>query len=238
MQSTHWLGGMRNGNTCFPWLSSPTLFFRCPSQHPYRIGDARAVTLYKQPRRKTQQQVFELPLSLPSLASLDAYFTAHPPSAAELAAITAASEGGVDGGLAAAYGSDSGGSSEEEDEGDAQQAQQSSKGAGKAAQLATAQLAQQEEAQPAARRRRGKSGATPAARFDRAEVARRLGVWEQRIMRREMEGLIEGRASLPIADFREEILSVVDLNQVVMVAGETGCGKTTQVCVRRGGERV
>ena len=29
--------------------------------------------------------------------------------------------------------------------------------------------------------------------------------------------------------FRDEILSTVSKNQVVLIAGETGCGKTTQV---------
>ncbi|CAN1229356.1 DExH-box ATP-dependent RNA helicase DExH6 [Linum perenne] len=39
----------------------------------------------------------------------------------------------------------------------------------------------------------------------------------------------EGRSKLPIAAFSEVIRSTVDSNQVVLIAGETGCGKTTQV---------
>ena len=37
------------------------------------------------------------------------------------------------------------------------------------------------------------------------------------------------RTELPIFDFREKILSAIDANPVVIVTGETGCGKTTQL---------
>ena len=37
------------------------------------------------------------------------------------------------------------------------------------------------------------------------------------------------RISLPIAPFRDQILAAVASSQVVIIAGETGCGKTTQV---------
>eukprot|EP00090_Calanus_glacialis_P045237 TRINITY_DN8265_c0_g1_i2.p1 TRINITY_DN8265_c0_g1~~TRINITY_DN8265_c0_g1_i2.p1 ORF type:complete len:1169 (-),score=448.58 TRINITY_DN8265_c0_g1_i2:22-3528(-) len=38
-----------------------------------------------------------------------------------------------------------------------------------------------------------------------------------------------GQAALPIAEYKEEILTKVQENQVVIVAGDTGCGKSTQV---------
>eukprot|EP00092_Neocalanus_flemingeri_P025076 GFUD01027192.1.p1 GENE.GFUD01027192.1~~GFUD01027192.1.p1 ORF type:complete len:1156 (+),score=356.79 GFUD01027192.1:283-3750(+) len=38
-----------------------------------------------------------------------------------------------------------------------------------------------------------------------------------------------GQAALPIAEYKEEILTKVSENQVVIVAGDTGCGKSTQV---------
>jgi len=38
-----------------------------------------------------------------------------------------------------------------------------------------------------------------------------------------------GQAALPIAEYKEEILNKVMENQVVIVAGDTGCGKSTQV---------
>ncbi|XP_040511041.1 probable ATP-dependent RNA helicase DHX34 isoform X2 [Gallus gallus] len=39
----------------------------------------------------------------------------------------------------------------------------------------------------------------------------------------------QGRTALPIARFREPILSAVGRHRVVLVAGDTGCGKSTQV---------
>ena len=41
--------------------------------------------------------------------------------------------------------------------------------------------------------------------------------------------MIAGREKLPIAGYREAIVQALDSHQVVLVAGETGCGKTTQV---------
>jgi HrpA-like RNA helicase len=39
----------------------------------------------------------------------------------------------------------------------------------------------------------------------------------------------EQRRSLPAHAFRQRILELVESHQVVVVEGETGCGKTTQV---------
>lgn len=41
--------------------------------------------------------------------------------------------------------------------------------------------------------------------------------------------LKEGQENLPISKYRNEILKAVQENQVVLVAGDTGCGKSTQV---------
>ena len=41
--------------------------------------------------------------------------------------------------------------------------------------------------------------------------------------------LRESQRNLPIAEYREEILDRLEHNQVVIVAGDTGCGKSTQV---------
>jgi HrpA-like RNA helicase len=53
--------------------------------------------------------------------------------------------------------------------------------------------------------------------------------------------MIAGREKLPIAGYREAIVQALDSHQVVLVAGETGCGKTTQVggarCRLQGGGR-
>ena len=45
---------------------------------------------------------------------------------------------------------------------------------------------------------------------------------------REMREFVRG---LPCHGMREELLAAVRENQVVVVSGETGCGKTTQVLV-------
>ncbi|KAL8147578.1 hypothetical protein AgCh_005047 [Apium graveolens] len=41
--------------------------------------------------------------------------------------------------------------------------------------------------------------------------------------------ITENRTKLPIASFRDAITSAIDSHQVVLISGETGCGKTTQV---------
>ena len=43
--------------------------------------------------------------------------------------------------------------------------------------------------------------------------------------------LQQQRQFLPVYDCREELLQVIRENQVVVVVGETGSGKTTQVCL-------
>ncbi|GAB2223950.1 hypothetical protein Drorol1_Dr00004695 [Drosera rotundifolia] len=44
-----------------------------------------------------------------------------------------------------------------------------------------------------------------------------------------MKEIAEVRAKLPITSFRDVITSAVETHQVVLISGETGCGKTTQV---------
>lgn len=41
--------------------------------------------------------------------------------------------------------------------------------------------------------------------------------------------LSQTRRSLPIFHFREQLLKAVEVHQVLIVEGETGCGKTTQI---------
>ena len=41
--------------------------------------------------------------------------------------------------------------------------------------------------------------------------------------------LKKDQANLPISNFREQIVDAVRSNQVVIIAGDTGCGKSTQV---------
>ncbi len=42
--------------------------------------------------------------------------------------------------------------------------------------------------------------------------------------------MAEQRRFLPVYEVRDELLQVIRENQVVIVVGETGSGKTTQVC--------
>nr|XP_017252149.1 PREDICTED: DExH-box ATP-dependent RNA helicase DExH6-like isoform X2 [Daucus carota subsp. sativus] len=44
-----------------------------------------------------------------------------------------------------------------------------------------------------------------------------------------LKKITEKRTKLPIASFRDAITSAIDSHQVVLISGETGCGKTTQV---------
>ena len=84
------------------------------------------------------------------------------------------------------------------------------------------------------RRREGQQGGGRppvggAAAFTPEEVAKRHAAWAARQATPAVAALAAARAALPITPFRSEILAAVASSQVVLVAGETGCGKTTQV---------
>ena len=76
----------------------------------------------------------------------------------------------------------------------------------------------------------GSSQQTRVIDLTAEEVLRRHGEWVK-----QMEGDTTGtsmmalRQKLPIAAHREEILQAIASQQVILIAGETGCGKTTQV---------
>ena len=55
------------------------------------------------------------------------------------------------------------------------------------------------------------------------------GAWKQRQAQAQVVTLAASRAALPIAQHRGPILEAIAAHQVVLIAGETGCGKTTQV---------
>ena len=63
-----------------------------------------------------------------------------------------------------------------------------------------------------------------------AQMAERDRAWLDSAAGREMAAK---RAGLPIAAVRGEVLSALEAGDVVIVCGDTGCGKTTQV--REGG---
>ena len=41
--------------------------------------------------------------------------------------------------------------------------------------------------------------------------------------------MLKARSSLPIAEFKDHILLLLKEHDTLVVCGETGCGKTTQV---------
>ncbi|KAF4999720.1 hypothetical protein FGRMN_2285 [Fusarium graminum] len=54
-------------------------------------------------------------------------------------------------------------------------------------------------------------------------------VWAEKSSTRKFQTMLQSRMQLPMWSFREQVLAAVDDNQVVIVCGETGCGKSTQV---------
>ncbi|KAH6780972.1 helicase in vascular tissue and tapetum [Perilla frutescens var. hirtella] len=66
--------------------------------------------------------------------------------------------------------------------------------------------------------------------MNHSEIASKVQSLASRIEKEpSLRQIAEDRSKLPIASFRDVITSTVDSNQVVLVCGETGCGKTTQV---------
>ncbi|KAF9103570.1 ATP-dependent RNA helicase dhx29 [Mortierella sp. GBA35] len=53
--------------------------------------------------------------------------------------------------------------------------------------------------------------------------------WQQRLKRPNHIKLFEKRKDLPIFQFRDQLLTLLTSHQVLIVSGETGCGKSTQV---------
>ncbi|RGP78763.1 hypothetical protein FLONG3_3127 [Fusarium longipes] len=54
-------------------------------------------------------------------------------------------------------------------------------------------------------------------------------IWADKSSTRKFQTMLQSRMQLPMWQFKEHVLQVVDENQVVIVCGETGCGKSTQV---------
>ncbi|KAF4342708.1 DNA RNA helicase (DEAD H box family II) [Fusarium beomiforme] len=54
-------------------------------------------------------------------------------------------------------------------------------------------------------------------------------IWAEKSSTRKFQMMLQSRMQLPMWNFREQVLNAVDENQVVIVCGETGCGKSTQV---------
>uniref|UniRef100_A0A5B7AJQ7 Putative ATP-dependent RNA helicase DHX36 n=1 Tax=Davidia involucrata TaxID=16924 RepID=A0A5B7AJQ7_DAVIN len=66
--------------------------------------------------------------------------------------------------------------------------------------------------------------------MNKAEIAKKVESLASRVEKAaNLRQIAEQRSKLPIASFRDAITSTIESNQVVLISGETGCGKTTQV---------
>ncbi|KAK7416763.1 hypothetical protein QQX98_004955 [Neonectria punicea] len=54
-------------------------------------------------------------------------------------------------------------------------------------------------------------------------------IWADKSGSRKYKAMLQSRMQLPMWHFKQQVLNTVDQNQVVIVCGETGCGKSTQV---------
>ncbi|CAM6038869.1 unnamed protein product [Sphagnum compactum] len=54
-------------------------------------------------------------------------------------------------------------------------------------------------------------------------------IWEAKLQTYDYQAMLKSRAALPMAAVKDQLLSKIKENEVVVVGGETGCGKTTQV---------
>ena len=173
-------------------------------------GEARAVTIYKPKEKSRASGVFDLPMSAASAAALRAHFERHPPTAAEIA--RAESEAaGVFAGDDDDDDDEKGLSTTQEEETGTRHNDMSSKGGGKGG----------------GRNKNGTAASMSPEQVAAARAAHAAAVGAATTGAQQQ--LAHARANLPIAAFREEILRAVRKNRVVLVAGETGCGKTTQV---------
>jgi ATP-dependent RNA helicase DHX29 len=72
--------------------------------------------------------------------------------------------------------------------------------------------------------------ATPSSRSITPECSNRLQVdFERRRSSTPYQMMLKHRSTLPIASFREEIVNTLEKNQIMVLSGETGCGKSTQL---------
>lgn len=60
-----------------------------------------------------------------------------------------------------------------------------------------------------------------------SDVAKSL--WQERTVDARFQKMLVGRQSLPIAAYKDTILDIMHKDQVFVLSGETGCGKSTQV---------
>lgn len=76
------------------------------------------------------------------------------------------------------------------------------------------------------KKRKNVGGST---RMTPMEILGRHEKWRESMASKRGSQMMSERNNLPIASHREEILEKLNAHQVILIAGETGCGKTTQV---------
>ncbi|ESZ97414.1 hypothetical protein SBOR_2192 [Sclerotinia borealis F-4128] len=54
-------------------------------------------------------------------------------------------------------------------------------------------------------------------------------IWAEKCSSHSYQRMLQSRMQLPMWSFKNEVLSAIDRSQIVIVCGETGCGKSTQV---------
>jgi len=87
------------------------------------------------------------------------------------------------------------------------------------------------------KRRIDLGGADPAAGLSssskRIHAEKALNPWTGIAFSNRYYSILETRQKLPVYQFKDELVEAVRKNQFVVVEGETGSGKTTQVRTRR-----
>lgn len=54
-------------------------------------------------------------------------------------------------------------------------------------------------------------------------------IWSSKSSSRSYTDMLESRMTLPVWEFKEELLGAIENHQVVIIQGDTGCGKSTQI---------
>ncbi|CAH0059275.1 unnamed protein product [Clonostachys solani] len=75
----------------------------------------------------------------------------------------------------------------------------------------------------------GDNGSQDRSKQHTANVDVYKKIWSDKSNTQKYQAMLKSRMQLPMWHFRERVLGAVDSNQVVIVCGETGCGKSTQV---------
>ena len=69
----------------------------------------------------------------------------------------------------------------------------------------------------------------PTAGEGIADSATLIALWKAKTSTNSYQSMVKSRMLLPIWKFKDELLTAIEDHQVVIVCGETGCGKSTQV---------